>query len=102
MLRSKRNKTDKKKAQKIHAKRRALQRYSIELNKSLHKDWIHQIQNGVAKFVERQSNRISVYEILVEGKIIPVVYDKIRKNIVTVLPPDYKEYAALKQDSLNF
>ena len=84
-------KGSKKDAQKLHAKHRALERYGITLNKTIFRTWIEQIQTGAAKFLERQSNRVSVFEVSYEDKAIPVVYDRLRKTIVTTLPIEYYE-----------
>jgi len=46
----------------------------------------NQIQNQTAKFVFKQSLRTTVWEILFQGRFFLVVYDKIRKSLVTVLP----------------
>lgn len=91
-------KGSKKIAQKRHAKQRALQRYGIDLNKTLLRTWVEQIHSGSAKFLERQSNRVSVFEITYNDKQIPVVYDRIRKTIVTALPTEY--YKSLAVPSL--
>ena len=46
----------------------------------------NQIQNQQAKFVFKQSLRTTVWEIIFQGRFFLVVYDKIRKSLVTVLP----------------
>lgn len=53
--------------QRHHAKTRARQRYGLELN--------------------RHSLRLAV----LEGRRCRVIYDKVRKNIVTFLPPEDAE-----------
>lgn len=45
-----------------------------------------QIQEGKAKLVRKESNRVGVFEVTLEGALVQVVYDKERKTIVTVLP----------------
>jgi len=46
------------------------------------------IQAGKAKCLEKQSNRISLFEIEYSGDIIRVAYDSIRKTLATVLPKE--------------
>lgn len=41
---------------------------------------------GKARFVDRQSNRVTRWVVEDEGREFPVVYDSRRKTIVTVLP----------------
>lgn len=74
------------KSQRKHAKRRALSRYGLALSRHHLDAIVLQIQSGKAKFVERQSNRVTLWEVSYEGHILPVVYDKIRKTCVTFLP----------------
>lgn len=81
-------KKSKSQAQRIHAKRRALQRYDLALNREQLDALVKRIQTGDnVTFVLKQSNRISHYELEIEGKKVRVVYDRERHNIVTFLPP---------------
>jgi len=77
---------NKRKMQKIHAKSRFFERHDILLTKDLHKELINNIQNGKAKFVKKQSNRVTLWDIDFTDKLIRVVYDKHRKLIITTLP----------------
>lgn len=79
------NKAD---AQIHHALQRAKERYSINLSIDDYLDLVRQIQAGHAKFVERQSNRITLFEIRIRNFTVVVVYDKKRHVIVTFLPPE--------------
>ena len=45
-------------------------------------------QNRNVEFVERQSNRVTVWDVQIDGIVARVVYDKNRQNIITILPPD--------------
>ena len=78
--------TQKKLAQRVHAKQRAQQRYGFVLNRHQYRDVVLQIQNGVAKKIEKQGLGRSVFEVNVDDRIIPVVYDSTTKSIVTFLP----------------
>lgn len=79
-------------AQRYHAKRRLLQRYGIELTDELRLDMISQIASGKAKFIERQSRRITVHLVRAEqDTFVPAVYDSNRKEIVTFLLREWAE-----------
>jgi hypothetical protein len=94
----------KKDQQKLHAKRRFAERLNVNLSQFLRESLIHKIHDNQAKLVEKQSNRVKVYEITFtprqadilgnstpEPVTINIVYDSIRKNIVTVLFPGNEE-----------
>ena len=76
------------KAQRNHAKKRSVERFGAAIGDTGLAKIVAQIQNGQAKFVERQSLRISVWEIDYHGQRCNVVYDKQRKTIVTFLFTD--------------
>jgi hypothetical protein len=73
-------------ARKIHFKNRMLQRYGIEVNRSLFNQFVRQIQNGETLYYYKQTNTKTVHYISYEGEILPIIYDKLNKNLVTVLP----------------
>lgn len=77
---------NKKQSQRIHAKRRAKERYGVELNSKDLKSLVTKIQKGDAEFVRKISLTRSVF--IVDGR--KVVYDKLRKNIATFLSEDMK------------
>lgn len=85
-----------------HAQRRAAQRYDLHLTQADLDKIVGDIQHGRAAFVERQSNRVTVWDVvLVErmpdlvsgalsaehhfGTVARVIYDKQRKQIVSFL-----------------
>lgn len=76
----------KKTCQRIHAKRRALERHGLQLNRFDLFEMVKLIQGQKAEFVERQSLRVTVWRVPWGDRKLKVVYDKVRKNIVTVLP----------------
>lgn len=79
------------KAQKIHSRRRAMERYGINPSRALHDEWVRRIQSGdfkQARPLEKQSVRLTVFQLEHDGEVVRVVYDKTRKQIVTVLPKD--------------
>jgi hypothetical protein len=72
--------------QVIHAKRRALERYGLSLNRKSYGELVKIIQSGKALFLERQSNRISIFSLTYQEKQLKCVYDSHRHKIVTLLP----------------
>lgn len=74
------------KNQQRHAKRRALERYGLEITQEKYDQIVKLVQSGKSKFLFRQSHRVSHFLIEFEGKSMRVVYDKQRKTIVTFLP----------------
>jgi hypothetical protein len=91
-------KGDKAEAQAAHARRRALERYGLELSREQYLELCRGIQDGVGTCLGRQSNRLSVWclEIRRPGTFpdekrdllsCNVIYDKTRHTIVTFLPP---------------
>jgi len=77
----------KKKAQQIHASRRAKQRFGINFGKDEQGQIKNLIQNGKATFLWRQSGRVTHWLVKHSDKLIHAVYDKERKQIITVLVP---------------
>lgn len=86
----------KKDLQKKHAKRRFQTRIGISLTQELHTLLVKKIQRGEAVKFEKQSNRVSIWDINVLGMFpdnpeidsLRVVYDQNTKNIVTILFKD--------------
>lgn len=78
-------KRSKARAQRIHAKRRAYQRYGLVLNKWDLRELVTAIQSNKATHVEKRSNRVSEWDVQFHGETVRVVYDNMRKTIVTFL-----------------
>lgn len=76
----------KKQGQHKHAARRAEERYGLHYNKAVRQSLIGKIQSNNGKFVEKKTNRITIWLVEHEGAEYMVAYDKIRKNIATFLP----------------
>lgn len=93
--RFRRPRRDKALAQRLHAKRRA-RRYGLDVTTDDLAAMVWQIQLGEgAWFVKRQSNRVSHFLVQWGDQLLPVVYDRLRKEIVTFLPRCVlAEYAA--------
>jgi hypothetical protein len=65
-----------------------LDRHGIELTDKLETEIINQIHTGSAVLIEKQSLRVSMWEITVEENKIKILYDKMRKQIITAIPKD--------------
>lgn len=74
--------------QRIHAKRRAVERYSLDLNRQDLRNIVTVIQSNKATPVEKQSHRVTVFDLTYNEVDVRVVYDKQRKTIVTFLPKE--------------
>jgi len=89
----------KKKNQMKHAKLRAGERYGIELKPNAYQTLLMMIWKpvkGKSAFLKRQSNRVTLWALFYEDQWLPVVYDSIRKTIVTILPAKVlKQYTRL-------
>lgn len=72
----------KKKNVKKHFQKRSLERVGVLLNE---KELVRKIQNHELEFVERQSNRKTVFRLKYLDKTYRIVYDKLRKQIITIL-----------------
>lgn len=73
---------NKRKAIKSHFQRRSLERIGVLLDD---KELVKKIQANELEFVERQSNRVSVFRYKFREKSYRLVYDKTRKQIITIL-----------------
>ncbi len=90
---------NKKDQQKDHAKRRFAERLGIKFSQYLNDMLLNKIHTGNTVIVEKQSNRIMVYEVTFTPRdvdmltgdprelTVHIVFDKFRKTIVTVSPP---------------
>lgn len=76
----------KRKTLKRHANRRAYERFGLEPAQV--DSLVQMIRAGDSTFVERQSNRVVVHDVNLEGTMIRVVYDTSRKAVITVLHPE--------------
>jgi hypothetical protein len=78
---------NKKRALRVHAKRRAKTRYGLTINKFRRRQIVCLIQGEKGRFLKRHSRRVSEWEIVFEGKKLRLLYDRNRKEIITFLPP---------------
>lgn len=95
---SKRNLKKKKKiktkadGQQHHAIKRARQRFSLFLQEHDYDHMVSLIKKGKSEFLQRTSRRTTIHKIEFEGTSMAVVYDSMRRKIVTVMPPDWFGY----------
>jgi len=78
----------KRNAQKRHAKERLFDRFGIHAGNNDLLAAVQAIQHGKSRLVERQSNRVVLHEVRVNGMTVIAVYDTIRKSIASFLRPD--------------
>lgn len=74
------------KAQRRHARARALERYGVEVGPDTLRRIIADIQGGRSVVVQKQSLRVTVHDVEVDGTRMRVVYDRQRKELATFLP----------------
>ena len=74
-------------AQQVHARERFRRRKNINFTEE-HQEAVDMIRNHhpCARFVQKRSQRVSIWDIVIAGADCRVVYDRKRGNIVTVLP----------------
>ena len=90
--RSNRGKKGKREFQEKHFGRRLAVRFRQNLTSEEIQQIIKDIQAGKSKFVVRQSNRISIFEVNIRDECrVWVVYDRSQKTLVTALYPDEKD-----------
>jgi hypothetical protein len=75
-------------AGEIHARRRILERFGLRLSKRSIDRLVCDIRGGRAIRLKRQSVSRTIYAVRLEyhDQWLPVVYSRVRKSIVTVLP----------------
>lgn len=78
----------KKKSQYQHAQKRASERYGLTVGHKTYEELCRKIQKHDCVFLEKQSNRVTMFAVCIEGEWMPVIYDKDRHSIVTFLPKE--------------
>jgi hypothetical protein len=74
--------------QNAHARKRAEERFGIQLTKTVRREILAQIHSGKARLIIRHSWSRATFGVKVGDQEIPVIYNKSTKAIVTVLPPE--------------
>ena len=88
-----RRRMSKDKAERRHAFARFAERFGCGLSNETYNEMIRQIQDGRATFLHKQSNRVTVWRLIYEGKFVRVAYDRDRHNIVTFMPEENENMA---------
>ena len=73
----------KKKNVKVHFRLRSLERVGVIMDEN---SLVNKIQNQELEFVYSQSNRRKVYRVEFMGQKYLTVYDKMRKQLITIFP----------------
>jgi hypothetical protein len=72
-----------------HARRRAAERYGIEVGKATRQEIVSAIQSGRAKLIHKRSHRAGTWDVVLsDGLIVRVVYDSRTHEPVTFLDRD--------------
>ena len=79
-------KLTKRQCEAIHSKRRALERYSLPLNRHDLRAIIEMINNNQAIFLLKESNTRSHWLVVYKDIPLKLVYDRSRRMIITFLP----------------
>jgi len=98
-----RGKSSKALSERAHLRRRAAERFNIVLTKDGIRDIVNQIRSGKTEFVGRDSYRVSKHIVNLgsdETKAI-CVYDRLRKQPVTLLTMDMLEESVNANSGLN-
>jgi len=75
-----------------HAKKRAEERYGLNLNHQDRAAIVNMIQTNEAEFVAKQSNNRTLWRVPYQDQSLNVVYDKARNSMCTVLPKEAHEF----------
>lgn len=75
------------KQQRRHARWRAEERFGVVFGPQESAAVVAAIRAGKATFVRRQSNRVTVFAVEVDGRPAHAVYDKHTKQVVTLMRP---------------
>ena len=75
----------------MHARNRAAERYGLYMDNQDIRLLANRLMIGEGVEFERESRHISKAFILVGDTEIPVVYNRTRGRVITILPPDAKE-----------
>jgi hypothetical protein len=84
-----------------HFKSRMLERYNITVNRELYKQIKESIESGednsLTKFIKKDTNRVYLYQLNIEGKEILIYFDRRRREIITALPEDSRELEEIQK-----
>jgi len=77
----KKRKNTKRDNQRLHFEKRCLERIGVLLDR---KEIIRKIKENLLEFINRESNRVTVWKYEYAGKYYKVFYDKQRKQVITI------------------
>ncbi|MDO8640845.1 MAG: hypothetical protein Q7R33_04825 [Nitrosarchaeum sp.] len=83
-------------AQHVHFQRRMIERQGTFLDPQSVIAIIRKIQSGESLHLRTQSNRVTIKGVKHNEKWFVVVYDKLRKSLVTILPETNGYYKKLQ------
>ena len=79
---------NKKRAQMRHARRRAKQRYGLDLSTDQLRAIANRIKDGRASLLRSCSNRVGIYQVPYQQQLLVVAYDRKRGQVSSFLPPN--------------
>ena len=77
-----------------HTEKRFVHRYGVNINRAVYDDLCRQIRENKAQFISKTSNRVSLFWVKLGDERYPVVYDRVRKTIATVLLREWLDESA--------
>jgi hypothetical protein len=92
----------KKTCERIHATKRAQERYGLEYTKEIRDLIKYKIQNNKTILVQRVSNTRTVRLVDIEEYYYKIVWDSIRQEIVTFLPFREKDMEYVENPNLAY
>lgn len=84
-------KKPKSQSERIHFKRRLRERYGIRINRNAYRELVDRVLLGETTYIFKQSNTRTIHRMIICNKSVIVVYDSMRRELVTALPPDLTE-----------
>lgn len=81
-----------------HLRMRAKERFDIDLTREMEDNIIDGIYSGEYQVVERQSIRVSLYDVVIDDNEVRVAYDHKRRQLITVLFRNQSEYDELSKE----
>lgn len=76
--------TTKLKCERLHCKRRAMERFNLALNHKDMAEMVKLIQTQKAVFIRKRTNRITLWRLNYRDNEMMIVYDNKRHQIVSV------------------
>jgi hypothetical protein len=93
-------KISKKQCERIHAARRAKQRYNLEYTKEIREFIKYKIYNNKTILIRRQSNTRTIRLLDIEEYFYKIVWDSSRKEVVTFLPFEEEDLKYIENPDL--